>query len=379
MIVGAAISLAAVIAIPITAGQIELRGKLNNRDEHYACPPTPAKSGPCGDQLQGRADRLRKIDASLDASLTRQKALTDLMASSEVAKSIGARAELDLESKVADGLRQDRKRLIVEFEPFGTGGAFLLGAIVALVLTSRLLKSVQRLSQSGPPLPSQTNPPAFCAGWGGWCAATVFVVVGTSLFGQYLTAVEPNKSWFGFDSWAISAPAWVWVKVGVLGNQILAGCAVAVFAWIGRPGELPEVLLMKPRAGLGPYVDFIRKWTVLGFLTVLAFGCYWLSIALGDPHRSTTEKIAYGLPVVGAALIVGALLWRVVRNMRALHDKYEETVATTDPSGRKPAADPTLSFFEDKLWQLPSAIVALGSGAWFLLDILGVRKSLLGH
>jgi hypothetical protein len=381
MIVGAAISLAAVVAIPYTGRQVAQAQKLNDIAEQYACPPAPPGPAQCGYQLQGRADRLREIDVSLEASVKRQKALVALIASPAVAQSIGARAELELESKVADGLREERQQLMVAFDLFGPAAALLIGAIVAVVLTSLVLRRVQRLSQSGAPLPSQTkNPPALYAGWWVWCVATVVVVVGTSLFGQYLTAVERDKSWFGFDSWAVSAPTWIWVKVGVLGNQLLAGCAVAVFACVGRPGEVPAVALLKPRAGLGPYVDFIRTWTVLGFVTVLVFGCYWLWIALADPHRNPTEKIAYALPVVGAALPIGVLLRRVVGNMRALHGEYEKKVAQhEDPAGTKPAADPTLSFFEDKLWQLPSTVVALGSAAWLLLDILGVRKSLLGH
>jgi hypothetical protein len=385
MLAGLVVTLAAVCGLVSTEPDVQKRQQLNEASASYGCPTKDS----CEQQLEGRAGRLRTLDQSLADSELRQRRLVDLMRLPAIERSLGARPELELESKAGDRIREERNALMVRFDHWRTIALFGVGAIVGCLVMWRLLKGAEALVKDGSRAAQPEDPLAPYAGW--WCAwaATVLAVVGTALIGQYLTAVERDKTWFGFDSWEVSLPAWIWVKVGILGNQLIAGCTVALIACLTR--WKPLVDISKPRAGVGPYVEFMRTWTALGFIVVLAFGCYWLTVALGDPRRNSTEKIAYALPAVGAAVPVAWLLWRVVRNMRELRENYEAKVrdagdshcrSTAEPEKaqeRKPAPDPTSSFFNDKPWQIPSAVVALATAAWLLLDVLGVRQALLGQ
>lgn len=198
----------------------------------------------------------------------------------------------------------------------------------------------------------------------------------------YTSVFSVEKSWFGWDSFCVSPWSFVCVNLTLLGGSLTTAWPLTVYHLLTDERAAPPVDLSHPsgRCGVGDYMATLRLWSFLGLVAVIAPALLYLRGASGQQANFAN---GYYASVLFALAIATTLEFRTVRCALRVRRDYEAKRAAlgatwAEVEGKRVPDDPTNVFLGDAPWKIPATITVVLGGAWVMLDVLGLRESLLG-
>jgi hypothetical protein len=344
---------------------------------------TPA-SEVCEIQLRRRAERLCQQQRDLATSEVRANEFRTALDRPTSPLFVEARAGLEREAVYRSSLKSQYKGLEFSTSMWAPGGQFLLLllSLVAAYLVAR--KAAFDAGEAISELKDKT--------WGTrelllpWFV-TLVVPAGPMLLTEYLGSMtDPNKTWFGYDSYCISHTTYYAVRLASVGVYMACAVPVAMFFRVSARTWRPEVR----GAGDSPvsyadfanyaefagYAELVQRWCFWGLLLVFSFAAIWLKLAVSGVD-APNFYYAYLLPALGLLppLVVVGRFYLRMKELRREFKKWEASRL----SGAAGMPDPTAKFLGDDPYRLPAVFVALAAAGWALLDKLGLLVVFHGH
>ena len=331
----------------------------------------------CKAQLSYRSDLIDKIDIELKAIKTRISTFKEALGNPNDKAFIPSRIELEHAIEREQLLKAELNKL--EVSPVYPGiiwvvALLLTGSLVSFFVAKYVLFDAQKSFQNEISFKNRWKKPYFSiAGF----------LIGFTLIEQILASVMiVEKSWFSWDSFCISVPAFILMRLSYAANQFAIAYALTIIYLISDTYYVPKVRLFSPdgKCGVAKYVSFVQRWTIIGMTAAFIPMIFWLRHLL---ESQMEFKYIYLLTILSSLAVVFFLVLRGIRCGYELRNKYEKAkesemgLSWSSELETKIPEDPTHEFIGDKWWKLPAAVSVVIGSAWLLIRYLGIERLIL--